>query len=370
VSDPFSNPPNPNNPQPNPQNPQDPNPYNPVPHPTDPIAPRVFQNVSNRITQVAGVDQLEGFSIKELFSQVFKKHSEDEIEEYFTVGTARTTPAIQEVDTTWPKPWMFFRTIVGALFVYGGFVFAWKEFQNSNLIPGLILVGSFAIPTATLIFFFEVNVRKNISLYQVIRLLFFGGILSLIFSLVLFRLSNFIAAFNPTLSWLGASIAGLVEEPGKLLALMLVINLPKYKYIHNGLLFGAAVGTGFAAFESAGYALVAGLGSVEDMLQIITLRGMLSPFAHIVWTGMNGAALWKVKEDRPFSMAMLQDLRFVRVFVISIILHMIWNSGFELPFFGKQLILGFIAWVVILGFLQDGLKQLRGEKLLVLSNPQ
>lgn len=320
-------------------------------------AKNVMQNVTGRIVNAAGVEALEEFNLIELFSEVFKKHSADEVEEYFTVGTASTTPVIHDVETNWPKPWVFFRTFTSAIIVYFGFVQAWQEFQNLNLIPGLITVGSFAIPLATLIFFFEVNVRKNVSLYQVIRLVFLGGILSLVFSLFLFRISNSLA-----LSWLGASVAGLAEEPGKLLALLMVVNITKYRYIHNGLLFGAAVGTGFAAFESAGYALVSGLSSADAMLRVIAIRGLLAPFSHIVWTGMSAAALWKVKGAQTFEFEMLQDSRFLRVFAIAVVLHMIWNSPIELPFYGKYLALGFIAWVIILGFLQDGLKQLRHEK--------
>jgi RsiW-degrading membrane proteinase PrsW (M82 family) len=81
-----------------------------------------------------------------------------------------------------------------------------------------------------------------------------GGVLALLLSLFMYRLG---AAFP--IQWLGASIAGLVEEPAKLLTLVIVINNPRYRYTLNGLLLGAAVGTGFAAFESAGYGLSAGL---------------------------------------------------------------------------------------------------------------
>ncbi|WP_299488596.1 PrsW family glutamic-type intramembrane protease [Acaryochloris sp. IP29b_bin.137] len=326
---------------------------------------KVVRGVAKRITSAAGVDQLEGFSLGEMFSEVFKKHSEQEVEAYFTVGTALTTPSIQDVDTSWPKPWVFFRTFVGAVAVYIGFVFAWREFQNPNLIPGLIIVGAFAIPFSTLIFFFEANVRKNVSLYQVIRLLFLGGILSLIFSLILFEVSSTLS-----LDWLGASVAGLAEEPGKLLALLLVINNSRYPYTLNGLLFGAAVGTGFAAFESAGYALLAGLSfsNPNVMLDVILLRGIFAPFGHIVWTGMSAAVLWKIKGTQKFRLGMVQDPRFIRVFSIAVVLHMIWNSPLELPLYGKPIILGFIAWVVVLAVLQDGLKQLRVEKRLTLRN--
>ena len=39
---------------------------------------------------------------------------------------------------------------------------------------------------SALLFFYEVNVRRNISLYRVLKLFFLGGIISLILSLVLY----------------------------------------------------------------------------------------------------------------------------------------------------------------------------------------
>lgn len=319
---------------------------------------RIAGKLSGQITKLAGVEHLEGFSFKEFFSEVFRRHSTEEVEEYFTVGTVSTTPCIDEVDTSWPRPWVFFKTFLGAMAIYLLFLMGWNEYESLNLIPGLIITGSFAVPLAALIFFVEVNVRRNVSLYQVIRLLFAGGILSLLISLVFWSM-----AYEFDLGWLGYSVAGLVEEPGKLLALLLVANIPKYRYTLNGLLFGAAVGAGFAAFESAGYALYAGLEYGEDMMiYSIKTRGMLAPFGHIVWTAMCGAALWRVKRENRFSFSMVRDARFLRIFATAVVLHMLWNTSFQLPFMGKYLLLGLVAWIIVLALIQEGLKELRAEK--------
>jgi hypothetical protein len=59
------------------------------------IKPQPIANrLSQRITNAAGVEQLEGFRLGEMFSEVFKKHTDDEVEAYFTVGTAETIPDI------------------------------------------------------------------------------------------------------------------------------------------------------------------------------------------------------------------------------------------------------------------------------------
>lgn len=334
-------------------------------NPPSPDNQNFASKMSDRVADWAGVERLESFNLGDVFSEALKKHTSEEVEEYFTVGTPSTTPPIEKVNTGWPRPWMFLRTFLGAAFVYFIFVQAWKEFENINLVPGLIIVGSFAVPLSALIFFFEMNARQNVSLYQIIRLVFLGGIASMTISLIFFQIGD-----SLELDWLGASLAGLVEEPGKLLALAIVVNAARYPYTLNGLLFGAAIGTGFAAFESAGYALYAGLYDADDMLDSIMLRGMLAPFGHIVWTAMCAGALWKVKGRRSFSFGMLKDPRFYRVFLIAVVMHMIWNSPIYLPFYLKYLVLGAAAWVIIFSLIQSGLKQIMTEKAGVLGQGQ
>ncbi|MGH7230748.1 MAG: PrsW family intramembrane metalloprotease, partial [Nitrospiraceae bacterium] len=321
-----------------------------------------LDHLSDRISSAAGVEKVQGFDFSETFSEVLKKRTDEEVEEYFNVGTRTTTPGLLQVNTDWPKPWVFFKLFTFSVMVYLGFVFALNEFRNPILVPGLISIGSFLIPFSILVLFFEINVARNVPLYQVIRLLLLGGILSLILSLFLFRATNLS-------SWLGAMSAGIIEEIGKASALLLVINKLKYRWTLNGMLFGAAVGTGFASFESAGYAFIYGLqGGADTMLEIITRRGLLSILGgHVLWTALVGAALWKVRGERRFSVDMLQDPRFLRILGLAMALHMIWNSPLELPFYAKYIALGFTAWVVILGLIQDGLGQIRREQSLIRS---
>ncbi len=275
------------------------------------------------------------------------------------VGSRSTTPPIEVIDAAWPKPWIFFRAFLATVVIFLAFHFAWRTFENAMLVPGLIITGSFAMPLSTVILFVELNARRNVSMFQVSKMVIAGGLLAMIISLLLFEVSD---AVTP--SWLGRSIGGLVEEPAKVLALLIVASLPRYKYILNGLLFGAAIGAGFAAFESAGYAFVTGVATMDPdiMTTSILIRGLLSPLGHIVWTAMCGGMLWKVKGDQLFRFRMLLNLRFLRVLAIAIVLHMIWNSPLQIPFFGKYLILGLIAWVIVLALVSEGLRELHRGK--------
>jgi protease PrsW len=311
-----------------------------------------------RLAHLVGVQPLRELPLRAMWREVFSAHTEEDVETSLAAGAPQTTPPLAAVSTQWPRPWVFGRLLVLALLVYGAFDLAWTQSGNRNLIPGLILAGSFAVPMSTLVLFFECNVRRNVSLYQLTRVLLLGGVLALLLSLFMYRIG---AAFP--IQGLGAAVAGLVEEPAKLLALGILINNPRYRFTLNGLLLGAAVGTGFAAFESAGYAFRAGLeaGSLA-MRDVILSRGLLAPFTHIVWTAMAAGALWRVKGAAPFRWRMLQDSRFRRVFAVAVVLHMTWDSDSLLSGDLLYLLVGLAGWFMVASLIQEGLEEIRREQ--------
>lgn len=327
----------------------------------------VSGNIIGKLKESTGVGQMEGFSFSDMFSEMFKKHTDEEMENYFGVGFPATTPPLSQVSASWPKPWFFMRLILFGLLGFYLLWFGCTKWENLKCVPGAILFGSFAIPLASVMFFFECNVLRNVSLYQVIKLFLYGGTFGFLFALIGFD-------FMPFVQQLGLSSAGPVEEPAKLLVLILVLKMGGLKnknYILNGLLCGAAVGAGFAAFESAGYAFDDFFGSLDysrsfyfafdKMYESLVMRGLLSPFMHIIWTGMCAAALWRVKGDKEFEFSMLFNPLFLIVFAIAVGLHMIWNSPFFYMWglYPRSFALGAIGWLVVFGLMGLGLRQVR-----------
>lgn len=322
--------------------------------------PWSIQGFSDKLVQLVGLEKLEGFSLKEMLSSVFKRYGPEAIEAYFSVGLKETTPPLEQVSARWPQPWMFARALALSLLLYFGFLFAMKTFNAPIALPAVIMTGSFAIPIATLLFFFEMNAPHNVSLYQILKLVLLGGLLSIATSLLLFDLS----AFD---DWIGPPSAGLIEEAGKLAAVILLtsrLDPARYPYILNGLLFGAAVGTGFAAFESAGYALLITLEAQNFAAGTdnIALRGILAPFGHVIWTAIAAGAVWTVKGSNRFRFGMLLHRRVLTMVGCSMALHFIWNLPFTGPFLIKFWILGFIGWVLVFATVQSGLRQLRAAR--------
>lgn len=323
---------------------------------------------ADRVADLAGVERLEGFRLGELLSAAFRRYGADEVERHFSVGLPDNTPNLAGIRPGWPKPWMFVRLLAGTGAVFLGFLLVLALFPNPKLLPGLIMVGSVAVPLATLVFFFELNSPRNVSLYLVARCAIVGGVVSIAFSLFLF-------ANTAWLSWIGAPVAGLIEEVGKLLTVFVIglgLDPRRYPYLLNGMLVGAAVGAGFAAFESAGYAFEIMLSGLQQGRGIdvlggslnIVVRGLLAPFGHIVWTALVGGALWRVKLDAPLRLRMLVHPRVLKMLATVMLLHALWNlEPLALPFFLRQWLLGFVAWVLAFSMLQTGLKQIKAAQM-------
>lgn len=312
------------------------------------------QGISDKITNNLGLEKIESFSLSTFFSEAFRKHNSDEVENLLSVGTAKTTPVPNVGMGIMPNPWIFLRAFIGAVIAYLIFLSAWNSYHNINLIPGLIIIGAFAVPFSVLILFFEINTPKNISIFKVMQFMVVGGSMSLFLSLLLFDMTSLTSYF-------GAAAAGFIEESGKLAVLLILIRFSKrnhYRYLLNALLLGAAVGTGFAAFESAGYALRIGFISSEVMMDNIPLRGAMSPFSHIIWTAIAAAAFWMARSHYTTIWHTLVSFRFLKIFLIPVFLHFVWNLPFEGPFMIKYIILGFVGWVVVVSLMQEGLKEI------------
>lgn len=329
-----------------------------------------FSTIADSIGSATGLGKLEGFSFKHLFSQVFTKHTTEEMDEVFGGGTTASTPPLQQINTAWPAPWAFVRLL--ALSVIGTVVLYWAigEFQNALLIPAWLLIGCFGIPISVLVFFIETNILRNVPIYRVLSLLLVGGVIGLIASLILFEVTGLAE------SWLGAMSAGIIEETGKLFAVIVVTKHWKdHHWTLNGLLFGAAVGAGFAAFESAGYVftlLIQDIYTGESMAEeTLKLRALLSPFTHTIWTAAAAGALWRFKSNAPKGTNPLTDPRFLRVFFTIVALHMLWNSPLSLPlldgelaWLGLRVILGVVGWAIIILLVQSGISQIREHKMI------
>ncbi len=318
--------------------------------------------VSENLDKITGAKSESYVSFKDLFKNTFKKHTDEELDEVFVCGSKETTPSVLDINPKNASAWVYFKIFIFFLIAYIPCRIGFINYGNDNFLPGLVMLGAFAMPVVVLIFFFEINLFRNIPFYKVIKYFILGGALSLIVAILFFSLE-----FNTDIrTYSGALMVGVIEETAKAAIVALFIFKSKNcNYILNGLLIGAAVGAGFAAFETAGYILRNGINNgLQTMLYVIKIRGFLAPGGHVAWAAIEGAALMFVKGFEKIDKKHLNDKRFLLICLIPIVLHGIWDMPLNIPYCGTQIAVSIIAWLVIIYFINLGLQQIDKAKKL------
>lgn len=334
----------------------------PLPAVPPPSGRSILGEIGVNISRAAEVPTLSGVPIREvLLGGLQPGVTTSHIEDLFIVGTETTTPPLAAVPSGWPTPRVFWRIFFGAMATYLLLLLGLRQFENTNFLPGMIVIGSFVVPLSVVVLFFELNVPRNVSIYQVGKMILLGGALSLVVTMVV----GAIVPFDGVGHIIPAMLTGVVEELGKGLVLLIIVGSLRYAYQLNGLLFGAAVGAGFAGFESAGYAfnLALATSTVEAATTNILIRGLLAPGGHVIWTAMIASAIWKVKGSRPFEIGMLFHPVVLRRFAVAVVLHGLWDTDVWLlhPILWCTLLL-VLGWYIVFGILKQSLAEVAEAK--------
>ena len=192
---------------------------------------------------------------------------------------------------------------------------------NPNLVPALILLGAAVVPGAFVAFVAGRRLVFDVGTGTVALTALVGGVIGVVTAGLL--------EYN-TLKRLGALPmvgVGLIEEFAKLLVPAVIFLLVR-RHVHpaDGLLLGVASGAGFAVLETMGYAFVVLLqsrGNLGVVDNVLFLRGILSPAAHMAWTGIAAAALWDAGAHRWRGSA---GVRFLGAFLAVVVLHTAWDT--------------------------------------------
>jgi RsiW-degrading membrane proteinase PrsW (M82 family) len=234
------------------------------------------------------------------------------------------------------------RIFVSGLVLWSATVLITFATGNANLVPTIILLGSFLVPVAFVSYAFG-HADQVVTAQRIFTAFVYGGVLGVLGASVLE------AAFlrepsGPAYAWVG-----LIEEAVKLAALWVVARrLPRYT-MRDGIVLGAAVGFGFAAFESAGYAFnalfPAGGPSLLNLVETEVLRGILAPVGHGLWTAILGGTLFAVAARRGrlrLTGAVLGS------YVLVALLHGLWDASRGIAVWLTLLLTGTpVQWLLI-----------------------
>ena len=202
---------------------------------------------------------------------------------------------------------------------------------NPNLIPALLFFGAALAPAAFVAFVAGRRLDFGVGTSVVGVTALVGGALGVTTAGFLEYRALVVLDGPPT------PPVGVIEEAAKLVVPLVLLLFVRHRHPGDGLLVGVASGAGFAVFETMGYAfvvLVQSGGNLHDVDQVLALRGLLSPAAHMAWTGLTSAALWSAStrhwRARPVALLVL-------VYGVAVALHTAWDS------FGDDIAYGVLA---------------------------
>jgi protease PrsW len=221
------------------------------------------------------------------------------------------------VATPHRRPWL--RLFVTGLVLWILTVIVTFATGNPNLIPTLVLLGSFLVPVTFVVWAFGRRHSGEVTAELLFTTFITGGVLGVLSASLL---ESYLLHPSPGL-FFGV---GLIEEAAKLVVLAFLTRRLQHKYAIDGLILGASVGFGFAAFESAGYAFTAlfteqGL-SLMQLVQTELLRGLLAPVGHGLWTAILGGVLFSASGRQHFAFTGRLLLSYLGVSV----LHALWDG--------------------------------------------
>ena len=218
-------------------------------------------------------------------------------------------------------PWIIC-LVVGSLLWLGALVIT-DVTNDPILIPTVILLGSFVVPLTVVVF--AMSRERADRLPPIVMFMGFigGGTIGVLSSALLETY------YLPHGKGTYLSV-GLIEEAAKALVVLAVAHQVVERGPRDGMILGAIVGAGFAAFETSGYALSTLLKHMDDhgLMSVANTeltRGILAPFGHILWTALVGGALF---ESAQRTGAFRLTSRLLWTFVGVVLLHGAWDASY------------------------------------------
>jgi RsiW-degrading membrane proteinase PrsW (M82 family) len=222
--------------------------------------------------------------------------------------------------------------------------------QNPNLFPTVVMIGSFLMPVTYVTFFYERRHLSKLSVSTTFISFVYGGILGVLAASLLEPLFIHRIDFGSTME------VGLIEEFAKILAVIIIAYRLPHDSEMNGLILGAAVGMGFAALETTGYAFTTFISSdsLSQTVFVTGVRGLLSPVGHGTWTAILASILFREARNGRFRI----NPAVIGAYLLVSILHGLWDGlppvitaylGSGLDVIVGQIIIGgaglFILWL-------------------------
>jgi RsiW-degrading membrane proteinase PrsW (M82 family) len=227
-------------------------------------------------------------------------------------------------------PWLYMRVFFFMLICTAiSLVFS---FVRSSILP-FIVVGGLCAVVPLMVFLFETNYARNLTILDVGKMFLIGGLSSLVLTMIFY--SPFAYAGEVVSAVL---LAPLLEELAKAIIVIFFVAKIKPKNMLTGLLIGFSIGAGFALFENFVYAFDAyseflilenNLYDANIMSMIVLIVRTFWNFfsGHHYYTAIFGAIYVLFKKEVTFKFKDLCQWKVLCGYIIPVLLHMIWNAS-------------------------------------------
>ena len=220
-----------------------------------------------------------------------------------------------------PRWWLVF--LIG-LALWVAAVVAVNITLDPLLLPTIVLVGSFLVPVTAVVWYLDHDPSPELSPRRVLTTFLIGGVIGVLGAALL----EFFLLVKGVVGYIEV---GLIEELVKgVLILVVAIGITTFR-TRDGMVIGAAVGFGFAALESSGYAFVSLfvvhgsqlILSIPALLSNELVRGVLAPFGHGMWSAILGGAIFSAAARQG---RLRPAWRWLAAYLLVAILHAAFDS--------------------------------------------
>lgn len=286
------------------------------------------RKIKETVGRIFGYEYESTYNEKFLFKDVFKKRSRDDLENTITQGmfkgkSGHTTIGIE-------APWLYMRVLFFMLICTGiALVFS---IIRSSFIP-FVIIGGLCAVVPLMVFLFETNFSRNLTILDVGKLFLIGGLSSLVLTMLLFEPFSYAGEVVSTVV-----LAPILEELAKAIIVIFFVSKIKPKNMLTGLLIGFCIGAGFGVFENFIYAsdtysiflidegdiLLANISSMY-ILVVRTFWGFFS--GHHYLTAIFGAMYVLFKKHTEIYLSDIFQWRVIVGYIVPVVLHMSWNAS-------------------------------------------
>ena len=285
------------------------------------------KKIKETVGRIFGYEYESAYNEKFLFKDVRKKRSRDDFENTITQGMfkGKANHTVLGIEA----PWLYMRVFFFMLICTAiSLVFS---FVRSSILP-FIVVGGLCAVVPLMVFLFETNYARNLTILDVGKMFLIGGLSSLVLTMIL----NL--PFNAGEVASSVLLAPLLEELAKAIIVIFFVAKIKPKNMLTGLLIGFSIGAGFALFENFVYAFDAYSeflilennlydASIMSMIVLI-VRTFWNFFSgHHYYTAIFGAIYVLFKKEVTFKFKDLCQWKVLCGYIIPVLLHMIWNAS-------------------------------------------